>query len=98
MSFAVFGLCVGWPGRKQEVVKPRLPQRVVLHRETYESAAPSDGIDEYDAITEGFYARTGMRVASGWSQHSAQRVSSSAALRGRDRLGAALRHLGFPLR
>ena len=98
MSFAVFGLCVGWPGRKQEVVKPRLPQRVVLRRETYESASPSDGIDEYDAITEGFYARTGMRVASGWSQHSAQRVSSSAALRGRDRLGAALRHLGFPLR
>jgi nitroreductase len=98
MSFAVFGLCVGWPDRKAEVVKPRLPQNVVLHRETYRASAPSDGIDEYDAVMEAFYARTGMGVAGGWSEHSAQRVSSPAALRGRDRLSSALRLLGFPLR
>jgi nitroreductase len=98
MSFAVFGLCVGWPGGQQELVKPRLPQKVVLHRETYGASSPPDGIDEYDAVMEGFYARTGMGVAGGWSRHSAQRVSSPEALRGRDRLSSALRLLGFPLR
>ncbi|HTB76183.1 MAG TPA: nitroreductase family protein, partial [Polyangiaceae bacterium] len=98
MSFAVFGLCIGWPARKSEVVKPRLPQKVVLHRETYAASGPSDGIDEYDAVMEEFYARTGMGVAGGWSRHSAERISSPAALRGRDRLSSALQLLGFPLR
>jgi hypothetical protein len=43
-------------------------------------------------------ACSSMGVAGRWSEHSAQRVSSPAALRGRDRLSSALRLLGFPLR
>jgi hypothetical protein len=99
MSFAVFGLCVGWPNRSAEAVKPRLPQGVVLHRERYALASrATDAIGNYDATMDDFYARTGMGVAGGWSLHSAQRFSSAAALRGRDRLSAALRLLGFGLR
>jgi hypothetical protein len=99
MSFAVFGLCVGWPKRNDEVVKPRLPQEVVLHRERYGApAASTEGIEKYDAIMKDFYARTGMDIAGGWSRHSAERISSAQALRGRDRLSNALKLLGFALR
>src|SRR5688572_31581917 len=35
-SYAVFGLCVGWPHPEAEgAVKPRLPRDVVLHRDAY---------------------------------------------------------------
>lgn len=34
--FALFGLCVGWPDtQRPAAIKPRLPQALVLHHETY---------------------------------------------------------------
>jgi nitroreductase len=99
MSFAVFGLCVGWPKGNDEVVKPRLPQDVVLHHEQYGAPTPStESIEKYDAIMGDFYVRTGMDIAGGWSRHSAERISSARALRGRDRLSDVLKLLGFTLR
>jgi len=100
-SFAVFGLCVGWPHPEAEgAVKPRLPQRVVLHRDRYGSVAEQRPVvDDYDARMVEFYTEQRMAVpAGGWSVHSGQRVATVAALRGRDRLRAALNALGFELR
>lgn len=100
-SFAVFGLCVGWPHPAAEgAIKPRLPQRVVLHHERYGSVeAQRPVVDEYDARMREFYTEQRMAVpAGGWSVHSSQRVATVAALRGRDRLRAALGALGFELR
>jgi hypothetical protein len=99
-SFDVFGLCVGLPHPQAEgAVKPRLPQRVVLHRDRYDSAAARQGhIDEYDARMAQFYTEQQMSVpAGGWSVHSSQRVATAAALRGRDHLRTALHELGFEL-
>ncbi|AUX31756.1 MULTISPECIES: hypothetical protein [Sorangium] len=46
---------------------------------------------------ERFYARERMGVQGSWSRHSAARVASAQALRGRDRLRAALSAMGFRL-
>ncbi|HEY1935821.1 MAG TPA: NADPH-dependent oxidoreductase [Acetobacteraceae bacterium] len=96
--FAVFGMAIGWPDPARATdIKPRLPQRVVLHRETYDAAAKSDGIAEYDAIMREFQAEQGMRLTD-WSVQCIARVKDAAALRGRDRMREALRNLGFELR
>lgn len=100
-SFAVFGLCVGWAHAEAEgAVKPRLPQSVVLHRDTYnELAAQRSTVAAYDELMTRFYRQQRMQVPEGgWSVHSAKRVASVAALRGRDRLRQALQALGFALR
>ena len=100
-AFAVFGLCVGWPDPDGEAaVKPRLSQKVVLHRDTYGNVAAQRGVvDAYDAHMQRFYTEQRMDIPEGgWSLHSARRVASAAALSGRDRLRAALEALGFELR
>lgn len=96
---AVFGLCVGTPDPAQPAdVKPRPPQSVVLHNETYSLPAQDAGLATYDTAMAAFYASQGMKVRGTWSNHSAKRVRDAAALSGRDRLVAALNQLGFPLK
>jgi nitroreductase len=100
-SFAVFGLCIGWPdGAAAGAVKPRLPQAVVVHRDAYgRSDERHSAIDGYDRRMQRFYTEQRMPVPEGgWSIHSAKRVASTAALRGRDVLRQALGRLGFELR
>jgi nitroreductase len=101
-AFAVFGLCVGWPNADAPAaIKPRLPQRVVLHRDRYllsdwERAAALSG---YDSLMQSFYREQGMPVApGGWCLHSAKRVATAAALNGRHILRDALGRLGFELK
>lgn len=96
--FAVFGMAVGWPdAAKATDIKPRLPQRVVLHREIYEAAAVHDAVEEYNTIMREFQKEQGMRPVE-WTQQCIDRVKDAAALRGRDRMREALRNLGFELR
>jgi nitroreductase len=96
--FAVFGMAIGWPDpAKATDIKPRLPQRVVLHRETYDAAGARDAVEEYNAIMHGFQQEQGMRAVD-WTQQCIGRVKDAAALRGRDRMREALRNLGFELR
>ncbi|WP_437839832.1 hypothetical protein [Sorangium sp. So ce1153] len=98
--FATFGLCVGWPDPATPAsIKPRLSQEVVLHHERYGAFERSVGaIEAYDRLMERFYAKERMGVQGSWSRHSAARVESAQALRGRDRLRAALLSMGFGLR
>ena len=96
--FAVFGMAVGWPDpAKATDIKPRLPQRVALHRETYDAAAARDAVESYNAIMHAFQKEQGMRAVE-WTQQCIDRVKDAAALRGRDRMREALRNLGFELR
>ncbi|WP_438010348.1 NADPH-dependent oxidoreductase [Sorangium sp. So ce321] len=98
--FATFGLCVGWPDPATPAsIKPRLSQEVVLHHERYGAFDGSVGaLEAYDRLMERFYAKERMGVQGSWSRHSAARVESAQALRGRDRLRAALSSMGFELR
>jgi hypothetical protein len=99
-TFALFGLCLGYAARGEApAVKPRLAQAAVVHRETYRPfEAQREHVAAYDELMRGFYAQQKMAVNGGWSEHSAARVASAGALRGRELLRGALARLGFPLR
>jgi hypothetical protein len=97
--FAVFGLCVGYPDpAKPAVIKPRLPQAAVLHRETYSLAQQEAAIVQYSEVMQQFYQSQQMQVAGDWVEHSLKRVATAEALSGRDSLKESLQQLGFSLR
>lgn len=97
--FAVFGMCVGYPDPdKTAAIKPRLPQKAVLHRETYKQAPQQEAIAEYNEVMKAFYTSQQMNVPGDWSEHSSKRVATPESLSGRDRLREALNNLGFRLR
>jgi len=98
-TFGVFGMCVGY-GTEAAAgeVKPRLPQSVVLHHETY--AVPNDEAQArsaYDALMSEFSARNEM-AADTWTKRVINRMGKLSALSGRDKLVAALNGLGFDLK
>ena len=97
--FVTFGMAVGVPAESDTAsVKPRLGQSAILHRETYDAEVQKSAVAEYDRAMVRFYAEQDMNVKGNWSEHSARRVGSAAALMGRDALREILRELGFPLR
>jgi nitroreductase len=95
---AVFGLCVGYPDPSRPAdIKPRLPQRVVLHRERYQADLPRDAIDGYDQTLAGF--QRGQNLPDiGWTAAALERVKGAQSLSGRDRIREALEKRGFGLR
>ena len=97
-AVGVMGLCVGYADESvPAMVKPRLPQSVVLHREHYGSAAEPGGVAAYDRALERFSAAA-ERSSYSWTNRVMSRMGRVAALSGRDRLRDALARLGFPLR
>ena len=96
---AVFGMCIGYEDdSKPASIKPRPPQPVVLHRETYQLSAQEEGIAAYNQAMARFYEEQGMNVHGSWADHSAKRVAGPETLSGRDRLVEALANRGFPLK
>jgi nitroreductase len=96
--YPVFGLCVGYPSQERpSKVKPRLPQRAVLHQETYSTAGEKALLAEYDERLGAFYQREGMK-ASGWSEQVIDRLQSVTNLHGREALLEQLKRMGFGLR
>lgn len=96
--YPVFGLCVGHPSTERPAeVKPRLPQRAVLHHETYSAATDVAAVAQYDERLGAFYQREGMK-ASGWSEQVVNRLRSVANLHGREELVEELKRMGFGLR
>ncbi len=98
-SFAAFGMCVGHPDPdRPAAIKPRLPQSVVLHRETYDDGAIHETIDGYNATMDDFYREQNMKPLGPWDLHSLNRVRGVEALTGRERLVEILKSFGFGLR
>ncbi|WP_159996915.1 NADPH-dependent oxidoreductase [Roseomonas sp. 18066] len=98
-AMGLFGMGVGWPVQgPHSAVKPRLPQSVVLHHETYR-AEPADAaaVTRYDAAMEEFSTRVG-QGSQRWVPRMLSRLADAAALSGRDRMRAALTTLGFGLK
>ena len=96
--YPVFGLCVGYPSTDRPAkVKPRLPQRAVLHYEAYSAAGEQEVIAQYDERLGAFYEREGLK-ASGWSEQVVNRLRRSANLHGREELLGELTRMGFGLR
>lgn len=97
-TFGVFGLCVGYalPTVANEV-KPRLPQDVVLHRETYGVPDEAAHRAAYDTLMASFSTRNEM-AADTWTKRVVARMGKIAALSGRDKMVSALNALGFELK
>lgn len=94
----VFGLVLGWSdATRPAAVKPRLPQSVVLHRETYDLGGQSTAIAEYDRDARAFQEEQGQDPV-GWRALVLARGASAAALHGREKLKGALHALGFDLK
>ena len=89
LVYPMFGMTLGWPV-KAPLIRPRLPLKAVLHKETYQEN-DLNYLKEYDQemIDTGIYS--GRQVDQqdqepteyGWMEHSARRVSkpSRAGLR-----------------
>jgi nitroreductase len=97
-AFGVFGMCVGYASAAGATeVKPRLPQDVVVHHETYDTTGETAHRAAYDAVLESFAARQGMAVDT-WTRRVIGRMGKIAAMAGRDKLVATLQGMGFDLR
>jgi nitroreductase len=94
----VFGLAIGYPDPAAAGgVKPRLPQRAVLHREQYDRTPQPDAVLHYDAQMRDFQREQSMDVI-GWLGRTIPRLKNAKSLAGRDRMREALANLGFELR
>ncbi|WP_026342645.1 NADPH-dependent oxidoreductase [Nocardia sp. BMG111209] len=94
--FAAFGLVVGHPDPAEQAgVKPRLPQRAVLHHETYDPAPQLAAIADYEQRVADYYAE--QRLQHSWTARVLARLGSGATLSGRHRLREALGNQGFRL-
>lgn len=95
-AFPVVGIALGHPDPTDPAgIKPRLPQDVVRHRETYR-AAPDAAIEAYDDAVRSYYAAQGM--SHGWIGTVIGRIRSAATLRGREKLRSSLERRGLPSR
>jgi hypothetical protein len=93
----LFGLVVGWPdGSRAAEIKPRLPQPVVLHRETYSDDDAHPHIEAYDRTSADFQERQGLPV-TGWVAAVLRRNAAPDALHGREALREAYARQGLPL-
>lgn len=94
--FPVVGLAIGHPDPADPAdVKPRLPQQVVRHRETYRAASPDD-LAGYDEVVRAYYATQGS--SRGWLDSLLTRVRDIAGLHGRHTIREALTRRGLPSR
>lgn len=97
-AIAVFGMSIGHPDPAvPSAVKPRLPQSLVLHHETYGVSQEAEEVAAYDGRLADFSEAAGMGRQD-WTRRMLNRVGSAAALNGRHRMREALTALGFRLR
>ncbi|TMV49413.1 oxygen-insensitive NADPH nitroreductase [Paenibacillus mesophilus] len=78
LVYPVFGMCLGYP-EQESSLRPRLPLRAALHRETYEQAAQAEAIAEYDRTTRDYYIeRTKGKRDTTWSKEMADKFKRPA--------------------
>ncbi|MCL6457675.1 MAG: oxygen-insensitive NADPH nitroreductase [Gorillibacterium sp.] len=67
LVYPVFGMCVGKPDQAPHI-RPRLPQKAVLHRNRYDASIQENLINEYDEIYKAYISsRSNGAACSGWS-------------------------------
>jgi nitroreductase len=97
-AFGVFGMCVGYASATGATeVKPRLPQDVILHYDTYDATGEAAHRKAYDTLLESFSARHGMAMDT-WTRRVIGRMGKIAAMAGRDKLVTVLNAMGFELK
>ncbi|RMF90067.1 MAG: NADPH-dependent oxidoreductase [Nitrospinota bacterium] len=108
--FATVGLCIGYAATDPGI-KPRLPRKVILHRETYSAEHLEEGLEEYDRamiargiyrkpfpielVEEGAEERYTLETY-GWTEHTARRVAELSHEERKGSFITFLREQGFP--
>ena len=87
---------LGIEGGKRTGIRPRLPQKVVLHYETYNADAEPGALNTYDEIVRAHEKSQG-RPEMSWRERHPGRFASSEYLKGREHLRQHFSTLGFPL-
>lgn len=96
-SIPVFGMTVGVPDLTATAgVKPRLPQSMVFHRESYKEPC-LENLREYDAIYADFQREQSLKPV-GWSLSTLDKVKDAEVMRNRDRLKQEVLLRGFKFR
>ncbi|KAI1183875.1 Nitroreductase [Nemania serpens] len=103
---ALFGLAIGKPDpATPTAVKPRLPQKEILHRETWQGGVDGDAskyqaenLAEYDVTLASFNAGERREGIPAWTQRSARRIETVESLHGRHVLKDFLQEKGFNMR
>lgn len=95
-AVVVFGMALGYERPPVTGIRPRLPQRVVLHRERYSTEGEAEALAAYDAVFDAHEVAQG-RPHDTWTARHAARFASKAYLDGRIELRAILARMGFPL-
>lgn len=97
-AMGVFGLCVGYADEAAApaMVKPRLPQSVILHHGRYNADGDAAGREIYDRAMQAF-SGAAERSRYSWTERVINRMGKVSALAGRDKLRDVLNRLGFPL-
>ena len=97
-AFGVFGMCVGYASTAGATeVKPRLPQDVIVHHNTYDTTGEQAHRAAYDALLAGFSTRNDMATDT-WTKRVIGRMGKIAAMAGRHTLVSTLHAMGFELK
>ncbi|MFM2479158.1 oxygen-insensitive NADPH nitroreductase [Celerinatantimonas sp. MCCC 1A17872] len=91
----LFGMCLGYPAQEPSI-RPRLPQALVVHENTYNKTLDKELLAEYDRhVVEYYSARAGAnaKVAS-WSEQ----ISATLSKESRPHIKAFLNEQGFDIK
>lgn len=94
--YMVYGMSIGWPAEDAVAaeLKPRLPEKLVVHHEQYDQNDPRPLIEEYDAQLAAYYGQQNRNQhPAAWSGPIAKRLSRPA----RPHLRKTLENMAFRL-
>lgn len=92
-SFALFGLCFGYPSKVNEV-KPRLPIKEILHIDTYDTNKTIDNLKEYNQVMNEYYNKRSSNSKNEiWTEQVAGYFNSTL----RPHMNSFLKSIGFKL-
>lgn len=92
-SFALFGLCFGYPSKVNEV-KPRLPIKEILHIDSYDSTNSLLNLHEYNEVMKEYYSKRSSNSKNEiWTEQIANYFSKTL----RPHLNSFLKSIGFKL-
>ena len=87
-TFPIFGTVHGYCDNTQTVVKPRLPQDLVLHHGTYSKMQDVGELAKYNQV----HMQRGEKNRATFEHRVVERLSPSSS---KEAIGDALRHMGF---
>jgi len=92
-SFALFGLCFGYPAKVNEV-KPRLPIKEILHIDSYNSSKSILNLVEYNQVMSEYYSKRSNNSKNEiWTEQVAHYFNTTL----RPHMNSFLKSMGFKL-